>query len=134
MAKRTQEDPAEVSHRVGWFDRFADSISNFTARYWFFFCCLLLVIIWAPSYFLVGDLDTWQLLINTPTTVVTFLLVALIQNTQTRSDKSLQGKGNALACGVLKLLDALGHEGSPEAEELRASIGLEVRTSSTEKS
>lgn len=133
MVKRTPEEPAEFSDHVGWFDRFADSISNFAARSWFFFCCLLLVVIWAPSYFFVGDLDTWQLLINTPTTVITFLLVALIQNTQTRSDKALQGKGNALAHAVLKLLDASGHGESPEAEDLRASIGLEVRASSTEE-
>ncbi|WP_425567632.1 low affinity iron permease family protein [Nonomuraea dietziae] len=40
--------------------------------------CVLLVLVWAPSFFLIGDLDHWQLIINTLTTIVTFLLVALL--------------------------------------------------------
>jgi low affinity Fe/Cu permease len=43
---------------------------------------------WAPSYFLVGNFDTYQLIINTPTTIITFLLVALLQNTQKRGSKT----------------------------------------------
>lgn len=52
----------------------------------------MIVVFWAPSFFLLGTIDTWQLIINTVTTVVTFLLVALPQNTQKRSDGPLQVK------------------------------------------
>lgn len=134
MSRRTPEVPHQVSDHVGLFDRFADSVEKFTSRSWFFVLCVLIVMIWAPTFFLVKDVDTWQLLINTPTTVITFLLVALLQNTQHRADKATQGKSNALAAGVLKLLDVLGHEESREAKELRAAIGLEVRETSTEQS
>jgi low affinity Fe/Cu permease len=48
--------------------------------------------LWAPSLFLLGDIDTWQLIINTPTTIITFLLVALLANTQKRADQATQHK------------------------------------------
>ncbi|GAA4024230.1 hypothetical protein GCM10022247_55920 [Allokutzneria multivorans] len=92
--------------------------------------CVLLVVIWAPSYFLLESADTWQLIINTMTTIVTFLLVALLQNTQKRSDDALQQKLNALADG---LSDIMGHlaKDNPDLEhdrkELREAVGLEDR-------
>ena len=58
----------------GFFDRFAGRSADFVSRAHFFTFCALLVIIWAPSYFLVGNFDTYQLIINTPTTIITFLL------------------------------------------------------------
>jgi low affinity Fe/Cu permease len=90
------EDAREVDGELTRFDRFADAVGRFTAKSWFFAGCALLVLLWLPSYFLVGEVDTWQLLINTPTTIVTFLLVALLQNTQTRSDKAVHAKLNAV--------------------------------------
>ena len=50
--------------------------------------CVLLVVIWLPSFFLIRSLDTWQLIINTVTTIITFLMVALLQNSQTRTDQA----------------------------------------------
>ncbi len=64
------------------FDRFAERCADFVSKAPFFTFCLLLVVIWVPSYFFVGNLDTYQLLINTPTTIITFLLVALLQSTR----------------------------------------------------
>ena len=43
------------------------------------------MLIWAPSYFVIGSVDTWQLIINTATTIITFLMVASLQNSETRS-------------------------------------------------
>lgn len=62
------------------FDRFAESWTDHVSRPAFFVACLLLVLVWGPSYFLIGNFDAWQLVINTATTIVTFLLVALLQN------------------------------------------------------
>jgi hypothetical protein len=51
------------------FDRFAGRCSQFVSRAPFFTFCVLLVVLWAPTYFLVGNFDTYQLIINTPTTI-----------------------------------------------------------------
>ena len=74
------------------------------SRAWFFVMCVLLVVLWAPSYFLLGELNTWQLIINTITTIVTFLLVALLQNTQKRADEAVQHKLNAIADALSDLM------------------------------
>jgi len=74
--------PSHVPAGLSVVDRFATRVSRFVSRAGFFMVCVLLVVMWAPSYFLLPDLDTWQLIINTVTTIVTFLLVALLQNTQ----------------------------------------------------
>ena len=58
-----------------------------------------------PTYFLVGNFDTYQLIINTPTTIITFLLVALLQNTQKRSEQAIQHKLNAVANGLADLME-----------------------------
>jgi low affinity Fe/Cu permease len=59
-----------------------------------------LVFVWLPTFYLLRDVDTWQLIINTVTTIITFLMVALLQNSQTRSDQALQHKLNAIADGL----------------------------------
>jgi cytochrome c-type biogenesis protein CcmH/NrfG len=120
--------------RLSLFDRFATAANKFVSRAWFFAMCLLLVVVWAPSYFIIGNLDTWQLIINTATTIVTFLLVALLQNTQTRSEQALQDKLNAIADGLADLMAAFGEEDRPQLKkdmsELRAAVGLEDREGS----
>jgi low affinity Fe/Cu permease len=90
-------------------------------------------VIWAPSYFLFRSVDTWQLIINTVTTIVTFLLVALLQNTQMRSDEAVQDKLNEIADGLADLMEAFADEQPQlrrDCEELRAAVGLERRESS----
>lgn len=67
-----------------WFDRFADWTADKAASAWFFAFCVAVVVVWAPSFQVLPDIDTWQLIINTATTVITFLLVALLHNTQHR--------------------------------------------------
>ncbi|MFZ0971505.1 MAG: low affinity iron permease family protein [Solirubrobacteraceae bacterium] len=53
---------------------------------------------------MISDKDTWQLIINTVTTIITFLLVALIQNSQRRSEFGLRTKLNALADALADLM------------------------------
>jgi low affinity Fe/Cu permease len=119
--------PSHADDDLSLFDRFADRVNSFSSRAWFFAACTLLVIIWVPSFLFVGSIDTWQLLINTPTTVITFLLVALQQNANSRSDSAMHQKLNAIASGVADLLD----DGDvADAMELREAVGLEQRESS----
>lgn len=122
MAQETM--PSEVRSGKGksFFDRFADAVSRFTSKAWFFALCVLIVAIWGPSFFLFGSVDTWQLIINTLTTIVTFLLMALLQNTQARSDAAIHQKLNAITEALGDLLD--DHD-KVEAAELREAVGLE---------
>ena len=129
-AKRA-EMPEDVDAKVGWFDKFATAASKLVSRAWFFAFCVVLILVWAPSIALIHSIGTWQLIINTLTTIITFLLVALLQNTQERSDKAIQDKLNAIAEALSKVVDAQGFE--KDAAELRSAVGLENRESSDGK-
>lgn len=117
-------------NRLGKFDRLATAVADQVSRAWFFAMCVLLVLLWLPSYFLVANINTWQLIINTMTTIVTFLLVALLQNTQKRSDSAMQQKLNALVEAMADLMEA-GEQADPslvdDVKELREASGLEHR-------
>src|SRR3954463_2815052 len=131
--------PSEVSTRVGAFDRFAGWSSKIASRAAFFTFCVLLVVVWAPTFFLLRDVDTWQLIINTITTIVTFLMVALLQNSQTRSDQALQHKLNAIADGLADLMAHLddrsgGRDVQADLGDLRAAVGLETHESTSDNS
>jgi Low affinity iron permease len=70
------------------FDRFATHTSGWVLGGWFFALCVLIVLFWLPTIWVLPTVDTWQLAINTATAIIAFLLVALRQNTQSRSDKA----------------------------------------------
>ena len=78
------------------FTQFATDVSRLTGRPLVFVVCCVLVVLWAISGPLFGFSDTWQLVINTSTTIVTFLMVFLIQNTQNRDNSALHAKLNEL--------------------------------------
>jgi low affinity Fe/Cu permease len=130
--KRPVLMPSDVSQRVGFFDRFAGVAALVASRAVFFSFCVLLIVVWAPT-FLFLKFDTWQLLINTVTTIVTFLMVALLQNSQTRSDQALQHKLNAIADGLADLMRHVDAKKQLEQDikELREAVGLEERESTT---
>jgi low affinity Fe/Cu permease len=126
--------PTDVTADLSLFDRFATHAAKFVSRAWFFAACVLLVLLWGPSILLIGDVNTWQLIINTVTTIVTFLLVALLQNTQTRSDAATQDKLNAVAAAMATLMSHTGDihnrgELHHAVKELRAAVGLEEEES-----
>ena len=75
-----------------FFTKFSTSVSKWTGRPLVFACCCGLVILWAASGPAFGFSDTWQLVINTSTTIITFLMVFLIQNTQNRDNNALHAK------------------------------------------
>jgi low affinity Fe/Cu permease len=127
--------PTEVGGRVGFFDRFAGHASKIASRAPFFAGCVLLILIWAPTVTFL-KFDTWQLLINTATTIVTFLLVALLQNSQTRNDQATQHKLNAIADGLADLMERYADQTDDnslrdEIDELKSAVGLEDRESTT---
>jgi len=74
------------------FNRFAKGIARFTGRPVSFVLAMLIIALWLATGPIFGFSDTWQLVINTGTTVVTFLMVFLIQNTQMRDTEAMQIK------------------------------------------
>jgi low affinity Fe/Cu permease len=143
----TQHDgvfPSDVPTRVGLFDRFAHTSADVVSRAPFFAFCMLLVATWlvegmvryAETGRLSAFLDgSYQLQINTTTTIITFLLVALLQNTQSRSDKAMHHKLNAIADGLADLMDHVAERSNDDdlrrdISELRLSVGLEERETS----
>ena len=121
------------SSDLGFFDRFAETSSNFAGHATFFLACVILVIVWLPSFFIFRNTNTWQLVINTATTIVTFLLVALLQNSERRFEQSVQVKLDALADGLADLMVHVAGDGERElledVDELRQAVGLEERQS-----
>lgn len=147
-ARSPVELPSQVSSEVGFFDRFAGGAAGLASRAPFFAFCLLLVVIWiiqgavvvvaTGSFSKVLD-ATYQLEINTTTTIITFLMVALLQNSQTRENQATQHKLNAIADGVADLMEHLSvrHDDADlkgDFEELRLAVGLESRESTTRNS
>jgi low affinity Fe/Cu permease len=74
------------------FTQFANVVSRLTGRAWTFVICIALVVAWAATGPMFHYSDTWQLVINTSTTIITFLMVFLIQNTQNRDGAAIQAK------------------------------------------
>jgi low affinity Fe/Cu permease len=74
------------------FAHFAQRVATLAGHYQTFLIALLVIAVWAVTGPLFGFSDTWQLVINTGTTIVTFLMVFLIQNTQNRDAMAMQLK------------------------------------------
>jgi low affinity Fe/Cu permease len=75
-----------------WYSRFAKGASHFCGRPRVFALAVLTIVAWVVTGPLFHFSDTWQLVINTSTTIITFLMVFLIQNTQNRDTEAIQLK------------------------------------------
>jgi low affinity Fe/Cu permease len=89
------------------FARIASQCAYWMGHYWAFIVATLACLIWALSGPFFGVSDTWQLVINTGTTVLTFLAVFLIQNSQNRESKAVQLKLDELIRAVGDANDTL---------------------------
>jgi low affinity Fe/Cu permease len=84
------------SPKPSWFTRFANGAARTTGRAGTFALALLVIVVWGVTGPVFGFSDTWQLIINTGTTIVTFLMVFLIQNTQNRDSEAMHVKMDEL--------------------------------------
>jgi low affinity Fe/Cu permease len=77
---------------TAWYSRFAKAVARFCGRPRVFILAILVIVAWLVTGPLFHFSDTWQLVINTGTTIVTFLMVFVIQNTQNRDTEAIQVK------------------------------------------
>lgn len=82
----------KATKSTSWFNHFAKFTAHASGTPWAFVLALLIILIWGVTGPLFRFSDTWQLVINTGTTIVTFLMVFLIQNTQNRDAQAMQVK------------------------------------------
>ncbi|MBI1683995.1 low affinity iron permease family protein [Caulobacter hibisci] len=99
-----------------FFAKFANATAQVTGRPVTFLACLGLVILWAVSGPIFKFSETWQLVINTGTTIITFLMVFLIQNTQNRDSEAVQAKLDELILTSTADNDFVGIEKLSEKE------------------
>jgi low affinity Fe/Cu permease len=113
-----------------FFDGFAEVATRLVSSAYFFAFCVASVVAWAlfgPGF---GYSDTWQLVINTATTILTFLMVAVLQNSSRRGERALQAKLDAIADALADFMDKADIELTQDVRELEEAVGLEKRVSS----
>lgn len=91
--KKTKSTPA---NKDGFFTSFSTAVTKFTGSKYAFFGALAVVLIWAATGPIFDYSETWQLVINTGTTIITFLMVFVIQQSQNRDTMAIQLKLNEL--------------------------------------
>ena len=88
------------NNKVPFFERFANSVTQLTGTSMAFIVAVLIIVLWAASGPFFNYSQTWQLIINTSTTIVTFLMVFLIQKSQNKDSKAIQLKLNELIASL----------------------------------
>src|SRR5207249_2407454 len=104
MAKNTSSNDSKVERALAmerqkggfkiWFENMAVKVTKVTGTPWAFLTALIIIIAWGVTGPIFHYSDTWQLVINTGTTIVTFLMVFIIQQSQNKDSISIQLKLN----------------------------------------
>ena len=126
--------PARQARKTGGdrsaFDRFVEAVYLKVSRPSFFFACVAIIALWFVSAPLWADLKSWQYVIHTLASVITLLLLALLENAGRRSEEAAQEKLNVIVEALAALMESRAAE-DPQLEEdvkrLRDAVGLEER-------
>ena len=111
------------------FTSFSNWVAQVTGRPMTFVVSALVIIVWALTGPLFGFSDTWQLVVNTGTTIVTFLMVFLIQNSQNRDGAAIQAKLDELLRAMEQARSGfvgIEHLTDEEIEQIRTALEKEV--------
>ena len=129
------ERPASKARQTGRdertrFDEFVESAHLWVSRPTFFGLCVLLIVVWLASLPLWSDLKSWELAIHTAVSIVSLLVLALLEDAGRRAEEAAQEKLNVLAEALAALMDSRAGDDPKlreEASRLRAAVGLEDR-------
>jgi low affinity Fe/Cu permease len=126
--------PARDARKAGddrsRFDHFVEAVYLRVSRPSFFIICTLLVIAWLLSAPLWADLKAWQYVIHTIASVITLLLLALLENAGRRSEEAAQEKLNVIAEALAALMESRAADDPQlerDVEKLREAVSLEER-------
>jgi low affinity Fe/Cu permease len=125
---------------LAWFTEFSKCIAEVAGHPITFTFALATIIIWGVTGPLFGYSDTWQLLINTGTTIVTFLMVFLIQKTQNRDTQAIHLKLDELirvtkgARNMMLDLEHMDDESLKRLRDIYERLGTQARSEDTENS
>jgi low affinity Fe/Cu permease len=100
LQKQRAQQGGAIYHVNHWFRKVATQVAHAMGSPWAFVTASLVVVAWAISGPMFGYSQTWQLIINTGTTIVTFLMIFLVQNTQNRDSRAIHLKLDELLRGV----------------------------------
>jgi low affinity Fe/Cu permease len=112
-------------HHQDFFSRFSHRVAHLAGRPLTFVLALTLIVVWAVTGPIFGFSETWQLVVNTATTIITFLMVFVLQNSQNRDGEALQAKLDELIIAVREADNRfVGAEqlSGEELEQLRATL------------
>jgi len=112
------------------FERFVEATYDRVSRAPFFFVCVAIVLVWLVSVPLWADLKSWQYAIHTVSSVLSLLLLVLLENAGKRSEEAAQEKLNVLAEALSDLMESQARNDPSLTESvrnLRDAVGLEAR-------
>jgi len=123
--------PLEVEVRTtnDWFGRFAAKSSGWLGSKWAFCAAVLLIIVWAATGPMFQYSQSWQLVINTGTTIVTFLMVFILNNAQSRDTAAMNAKLDELILSIRTAdnrLIGVERKSDEDAADLRKDISAAV--------
>lgn len=107
-----------MANKGHFFDAFANAVSQRCGRPVTFAAALIFIVLWAVSGPFFDFSETWQLVVNTGTTIITFLMVFVLQNSQNRDSRAIQAKLDELILSSQAANEFVGIE-KLEEEELR---------------
>ena len=112
------------------FERFVEAVHSRVSQAPFFIVCLGVVVVWGASAPLWPDLKQWQVAIHTVASVLSLLLLVLLENSGRRAEEAAQEKLNVMAEGIAELMESASRDDQElvaATTRLRESIGLEER-------
>ena len=95
-ANKSKPSQHHHEHHKRWFDRFSSAVTRAAGSSYAFLIAIAVVVVWGLTGPIFGFSDTWQLVINTSTTIITFLMVFVIQQSQNKDTLAIQLKLNEL--------------------------------------
>lgn len=128
------DKPKDRSFWSRLFDHFASQAAQYAGRPAAFIAAVALIVGWAATGPLFGFSETWQLIVNTATTIITFLMVFLIQHAQNKDSSAVQLKLSELIVAVRRADNKIADADEMTEDELRVAREILVQKSHAEKS